>query len=218
MNVTRRSFLYGSAAAATLPLLGRAQAWQDTPKGESGLVTGKPKELRYTAIDGFLSKDQIRWHHESHYGGALKQFVTLDAEPVGDHRSRTAKANSVVLHELYFDTMTSKKSDPDKDTHSTLKKRFGSVDRWMEDFQTAALSCQGWAVLAHHPVNGRLYNIVTNSHEDGPIWFGVPLIVLDMYEHAYYLDFQSRKGDYVKGFVEHIDWIEIEQRLNACGR
>ena len=216
MNLSRRTFLYSAAAAAGAGFALPAEAVQDTPKSESGLVTGKPRKLKYAEVKGFLSKEQIRWHHDSHYGGALKKFVKLDDAVTGDHKSRVAKMNSVILHELYFDNMTAEKTDPQSDTNSALKKRFGSIDRWIEDFRAAALSSRGWAVLAYHPVNGRLYNIATDAHDDGPAWFGVPLVVVDMYEHAYYLDYQNKKKDYVNGFTGHVEWSEINRRLRAC--
>ena len=122
--------------------------------------------------------------------------------------------NSVILHELYFDGMSGKATDPEKDANAVLKKRFGSLDRWIEDFKAAALSSRGWAVLAYHPVNGKLYNIASDAHDEGPAWFGVPLVVLDMYEHSYYLDYQNQKGEYVKGFFGHVDWSETERRLH----
>ncbi len=217
MNRSRRSFLYGAAAAAGAGLAFPAWAKEKPPPppGESGIVTGKPRALRYEAVEGFLSKEQIGWHHDSHYGGALKKFVQLDADATGDHRLRTAKMNSVVLHELYFDNMAGKPSDPKSSANAALKKRFGSVDRWIADFRAAALSSRGWAVLAWHPVNGKLYNIATDAHDDGPAWFGVPLVVVDMYEHAYYLDFQNKKKDYVNGFTDHVDWAEVDRRVKA---
>lgn len=213
MMLSRRSMLYGAAAT-----LGAGQLRWTLPRGTSGLVTGKPVPLKYKAVDGFLSAEQIRWHHESHYAGALKTFVELEAKVVGDHKTRIAKANSTVLHELYFDTMTAAPPDPTADAAETLKKRFGSLDKWLDDFRAAALSCEGWAVLAYHPVNGRLYNIASDAHDEGPAWFGVPLVVCDMYEHAYYLDFQNRRADYVGGFAAHLDWNEIDARLKATSK
>lgn len=215
MELTRRTLLTGVAAAAWA---GPAAAFQDKPRTESGLLTGRPKALKYTELDGFLSAGQIRWHHESHYGGALRKFVALEKTITREKKTRVAKANSVVLHELYFDTMTSKKLDPAADLRGALKGRFGSLDRWIEDFRAGALSCKGWAVLAYHPVNRKLYNIASDAHDEGPLWFGVPLVVADMYEHAYYIDFQNRRPDYVAGFTEHLDWGEIERRLKACPR
>ena len=64
--------------------------------------------------------------------------------------------------------------------------------------------------------NGRLYNVVSDSHDDGPVWSGIPLAVVDTYEHAYYIDFQNRKADYVVTFTKHLDWNAIERRLRAC--
>lgn len=218
MTLSRRKLLYSTAAAigagCTLP----ARALQDTEQGKSGLITGTPRPLKYREVTGFLSENQIRWHHSSHYAGALKAFTKLDTEAVlGQHKTRLAKMNSVVLHELYFDNMSGTKTEPKNDTHAVLKKRFGSLDRWVEDFKAAALSCQGWAVLAYHPVNRKLYNIASDAHDEGPAWFGVPLIVVDMYEHSYYLDYQNKRADYVKGFMGHVDWTEMERRLHAGG-
>ncbi len=214
MKPTRRELLYGAASATGAGLLPASPLKEER---QSGLVTGKPKALRYTELSGFLSKEQISWHHDSHYGGALKKFTQLDAAVTGDHRSRIAKANSVILHELYFDNMTSTESTPTMSANEVIKARFGSVDRWIEDFRAAAMSSRGWAVLAWHPINGRLYNLATDSHADGPLWFGVPLVVVDMYEHSYYIDFQNKKTDYVDGFTEHLNWAEIDKRVRATG-
>ena len=219
MALSRRKLLYSAAAALGAGCAAPAQALGDTEGAKSGLVTGVPRPLKYRDVTGFLSEDQIRWHHSSHYSGALKAFVSLDkGEAPGKHKTRLSKMNSVVLHELYFDGMSGKGSDPGNDANAVLKKRFGSLDRWIEDFKSAALSCQGWAVLAYHPINGKLYNIASDAHDEGPAWFGVPLVVLDMYEHSYYIDFQNNKRDYVKGFFGHVDWSEIERRLHDTRR
>jgi len=212
MRSTRRELLYGAAGATGVGLLPATPLREDR---ESGLVTGKPKALTYTELSGFLSKEQVAWHHDSHYGGALKKFTQLDAAVTANHRSRIAKANSVILHELYFDNMTADDSDPTSAAKKAIADRFGSLDRWIDDFRAAAMSSRGWAVLAWHQINGRLYNLATDAHDDGPLWFGVPLVVLDMYEHSYYIDFQNRKADYVDGFTGHLNWIEIDRRVRA---
>lgn len=212
--MNRREFLGHSAVTgAALPFFRTAE--QDSGEERSGLITGKPRPTRYRTIKGFLSSEQVRWHHESHYGGALRAFNGLDADPTGRHRTRVAKANSVLLHELYFDNMSAKPGDPGRATNEALKGRFGSVERWIEDFRAAGRSCRGWAVLCWHPVNGKLYNVCSDSHDDGPVWSGVPLVVADVYEHSYYIDYQNRKGDYVDAFTDHVDWAEVERRVRA---
>ncbi len=82
MKPTRRDLLYGAASAAGAGLLPISAPQAE---GESGLVTGKPKALAYSELSGFLSKEQVSWHYDSHYGGALKKFTQLDATVTGDH-------------------------------------------------------------------------------------------------------------------------------------
>jgi len=212
MGPTRRELLGGTAAAAGMGLMpGRPNRGEH----ESGLVTGKPKALAYAELPGFLSREQITWHHDSHYGGALKKFAQLDGDIMGDHKARIAKANSVILHELYFDNMTSEDATPASATSELISGRFGSMESWLEDFRAAAMASRGWAMLAWHPLNGRIYNVSADGHADGPMCFGVPLVVLDMYEHSYYIDFQNKKADYVDGFTKHLNWSEIDRRVKA---
>jgi Fe-Mn family superoxide dismutase len=124
--------------------------------------------------------------------------------------------NSVLMHELYFENMSTKGGQPGEATEKEVRARFGSVEKWSEDFLAAAKAARGWAALMHHPINRKLYNVVTDSHDDGPAWLGVPLVVIDCYEHSYYLDYQDRKLAYVQAFATHINWDVVERRLRAC--
>ena len=76
----------------------------------------------------------------------------------------------------------------------------------------------GWAMLVKHPVNGKLYNVVSDEHAMGVLWMAMPIIVIDTYEHAFYIDYQNRKADYVEKFMAHIDWIEANSRFEASSR
>jgi Fe-Mn family superoxide dismutase len=67
-------------------------------------------------------------------------------------------------------------------------------------------------MLVLHPVNGKLYNLVSDEHAQGPLWMAVPLVVIDVYEHAFYIDYQNRKAEYVERFMDHIDWTEANAR------
>ena len=194
----------------------------------SGLVTGRPKPLKHASIPGFLSAAQIAPHHKAHYGGALRGYAAADArieESVKSGRSLDAaaygalkrainsKGNSVVLHELYFDGLAPKPPDPGADLRVALEKRFGSLDKWASDFIASARSAAGWAMLVKHPVNGKLYNVVSDEHATGVLWMALPLVVIDTYEHAFYIDYQNRKAEYVERFIDHIDWSEANRRF-----
>src|SRR5205085_1117860 len=130
-------------------------------------------------------------------------------------RLQSSRGNSVVLHELYFDGLAPKAADPPEAVRKAVEKRFGTLDKWAADFVATAKAAAGWAVLVVHPVNGRLYNVASDEHAQGPLWLSVPLVVIDTYEHAFYVDYQNRKADYVEKFVKFIDWSEADRRLRA---
>jgi superoxide dismutase, Fe-Mn family len=229
---TRRNFLFTStgAAAGSMMLPGLTEA-HDHEDAKSGLVTGNLKPLKHKAIPGFLSAEQIAPHHTAHYGGALKSFVGIDAkleesfqngtkiDPAAYEsmqKAKSSKGNSVVLHELYFDGLASKQPDPADGIRQVIQKRFGSLDKWMDDFVASAKLAAGWAILTFHPVNGRLYNVVSDEHAQGPLWLAKPLVVIDVYEHAFYIDYQNRKAEYVEKFMKFLDWEEADRRYQLA--
>jgi Fe-Mn family superoxide dismutase len=232
----RRTFLFTSSGAAAGTIL--APGLADAAEGEqfndaSGLVTGKPKPPRFKEVPGFLSAGQIAPHHSSHYGGALKAFAAAEAKfEEGFKKGQTidaaafdrlkqiqsSRGNSVVLHELYFDGLSLKATDPPDAVKAAVANRFGSVDRWAEDFVASAKAAAGWAMLVVHPVNGRLYNVVSDEHAQGPLWLAAPLVVIDTYEHAFYIDYQNRKAEYVEKFLNFVDWNEADRRFRQVVR
>jgi Fe-Mn family superoxide dismutase len=237
-DTNRRSFLFASSGAAAGSLLvpGLLEA-QEKPEAiqsafaTSGLVTGQLKPLKHTEIPGFLSAAQIAPHHTAHYGGALKAVIAADAKLEEATKSGTAgnpnefahlkrlinsRGNSVVLHESYFDGLSLKTIDPPKEIKAAIEQRFGSLDKWSNDFIASAKEAAGWAMLVKHPVNGKLYNIVSDEHAMGVLWMAKPLVVIDTYEHAFYIDYQNRKAEYIEKFMSHIDWQEASVRHQSA--
>lgn len=146
--LNRRTFLFASSGAAAgsllVPGFAGAEDGNPSPYAGSGLVTGKPKALRHKEVPGFLSAAQISPHHTAHYGGALKAFVGVEAQFEEQFAKGTAvdaaaferlkqlqssRGNSVVLHELYFDGLALKATDPPEGVKTAVEKRFGSVDK-----------------------------------------------------------------------------------------
>jgi Fe-Mn family superoxide dismutase len=194
---------------------------------ESGLVTGKMKPLKYEEIPGLLTKEQVTPHYQAHYGGALKRFTAIEqqldklyegSEPLASdayifiHKDKLNRMNSVLLHELYFDGLTPQPGEPAEDIRSALAKRFGSLERWTDDFKACCQAANGWGILARDMVNGRLYNVSSDLHEVGVLWLGQPLVVCDVYEHAFYVDYENRKQEYIQKFVQFLDWEEVDRR------
>jgi Fe-Mn family superoxide dismutase len=160
----------------------------------------------------------------------LKAFTSIDAkfedsflkgiaiDPMAFEtmqRQKSSRGNSVVLHEMYFDGLAVDRSDPEDALRKTIEKRFGSLETWSADFVASAKAAAGWAMLVQHPVNGKLYNVVSDEHAIGPLWLAMPLVVIDVYEHAFYIDYQNKKADYIDKFMQHIDWTEAGKRFKA---
>lgn len=230
-TISRRNFFFVSSGAAAgsflVPGLSEGAEGEKLDFSNSGLVTGNLKTLKLKEIPGFLSAQQIAPHHTAHYGGALKAFVSIDAkfeesfqkgttvDPAAFEtmqRQKSSRGNSVILHEMYFDGLALKAPDPVVDVRKAIEKRFGSLEKWTVDFIASAKAAAGWAMLVHHPVNGRLYNVVSDEHAMGPLWLAMPLVVIDVYEHAFYIDYQNKKAEYVEKFMQHVDWTEANRR------
>jgi Fe-Mn family superoxide dismutase len=233
-TLSRRNFFFASSGAAAgsllVPGLADAAEVEKLDFSTSGLTTGNPKPLKHKEIPGFLSAQQIAPHHTAHYGGALKTFVSIDAKFKDSFQKGTAidpqafetmqkqkssRGNSVILHEMYFDGLALKATDPAEPIRKAIEKRFGSLEKWSADFIASAKTAAGWAMLVQHPVNGRLYNVVSDEHASGPLWLAMPLVVIDVYEHAFYIDYQNKKADYIEKFMQHVDWTEANRRFQV---
>ena len=232
---TRRNFIFASsgAAAGALTVAGLLEAAEtsgtsDLDYSHSGLVTGQLKPLKLKEIPGFLSAAQIAPHHSAHYGGALKAIVAADSKLEESMKNGTptdpaafahlkrlinSRGNSVILHECYFDGLSTTELKPSDNLRSAIESRFGSMAKWADDFIASAKEAAGWAMLVRHPVNKMLYNIVSDEHAMGVLWMAMPIVVIDTYEHAYYVDYQNRKAEYIEKFMSHIDWQEAERRF-----
>ena len=232
--MNRRNFLFTSSGATAgsllVPGMADADEGDKSPYAGSGLITGTPKPLRHKEVPGFLSAAQIAPHHTAHYGGALKAFTGAEAkfeenftkgtaiDPAAFERLKqiqSSRGDSVILHELYFDGLALKATELAEAIRKAIEKRFGSVDKWATDFVASGKAAAGWAMLVVHPVNGRLYNVVSDEHAQGPLWLAVPLVVIDTYEHAFYIDYQNKKADYIEKFMQYVDWTEANRRFQA---
>ncbi|MBI3818257.1 MAG: superoxide dismutase [Planctomycetes bacterium] len=224
-DLGRREFVAGAVGLGIAPFVMNMK--NPSLQDGVGFAFRKPKPLGYEEIPGFLSKAQLAAHHTAHYGGALKSLVQIEQELESANRKaananysqyralrreQSLTMNSVFLHEIYFDGMTPKPADAPERIRKVLVDRFGTFERWIEDFTACAAAARGWAILGMSAGDGKLYNIVEDSHDAGLPWATLPLVVCDVYEHAYYIDYQSKKASYVDGFVKHIHWTEIDAR------
>ena len=124
--------------------------------------------------------------------------------------------NGMRLHEYYFGNMIkgSKTLDKASKIAKKIAEDFGNYEAWEVDFKASgAMRGIGWVVLYFDPQTKRLFNVWINEHDLGHLAGGIPLLVMDVFEHAYMLDYGTNKAEYIKTFFDNIDWSEVEKRL-----
>ncbi|MBP7992598.1 MAG: superoxide dismutase [Candidatus Magasanikbacteria bacterium] len=126
--------------------------------------------------------------------------------------------NGMRLHEYYFEAMTKEAAPAGLDAHSTLAQKiateFGSLELWEKDFKAvAAMRGIGWAILAYDAAGDRLFNVWINEHDVGHLAGAKPILVMDVFEHAYMLDYGVKRADYISAYWKIIDWNVVQNRF-----
>jgi len=233
MNANRRNVLLAGGLGVLAATGARAQAAATkpglpgggTPLGKHQIVPlpFDPKKLRG------LSERLLTSHHENNYGGALKSLNKVEEELarttkespgflVSGLRERELQfTNSVILHEHYFANLGGS-GKPGGGIERALAQGFGSFARFEELFRAAGMSLaggSGWAVLAFNFQSGDLRIAWSGNHTQA-LSFGAPLLVLDMYEHAYHLDFGAAAAKYLEAFWGNVDWATVDRRYDRA--
>ncbi len=126
--------------------------------------------------------------------------------------------NGMRLHEYYFGNMTNSDTKPDRDSKFFKKviEDFGSYENWEKDFKANGMMRGiGWVILYYDPIAGKLLNTWVNEHDVGHLSGAVPILVMDVFEHAYMIDYGLKKADYIEAFFKAIDWIVVINRFNT---
>ena len=185
----------------------------------------KPIFCRPWTLNGFSLK-LIESHYENNYGGALRrlnaiteQLQSLDYAKTPNYvvnglkREELVALNSTLLHELYFACLGGD-GQPTKAMSEALARDFGSLNRWRDEVRAmgnALSGGSGWIVLTWLPRDGRLMNQYASEHSQA-LAGGIPILALDMYEHAYHIDFGANAKAYVDAFMRNIDWQAVQER------
>lgn len=174
-----------------------------------------------------LSEKLVRSHHQNNYGSAVRRLNAIHAElgktPFatapgfvlnGLKREELIATNSMLLHELLFACLGGS-SDPMVPAMAlALATSFGSVERWREEFVAMGKALgggSGWVLLTFSPRDGSLVNSWASDHTQ-TVASGVPILALDMYEHAYQMDFGVNAGAWVDAFMANINWAAVYAR------
>ncbi|HSU72459.1 MAG TPA: Fe-Mn family superoxide dismutase [Candidatus Binatia bacterium] len=189
------------------------------------------KPLKYKSLPGFSEK-MLSEHHDVLYAGYCKkvdeirqklQNVDLSTANAtySDLRElkleETFAVNGVRMHETYFDNLGGKGGKASGHVLKLIEQDFGSYEKWEAQFKAMGLCTRGWVVLAFDWLEMKLHNYLCDAHNHGGIWNCTPLLILDMYEHAFFLDYGTTKKQYVESFFKNIDWAHSNVLIKNLG-
>ncbi len=181
--------------------------------------------------DGF--SNQLLTNHFTLYNGyvtntnkLMEEFVELEKQgKSGTPQFAELKRrfgwefNGMRLHELYFGNMAKGGSALGKSTKLSAKitEAFGSFENWEKAFRsTGAMRGIGWVILYSDPMGGQLFNTWINEHDGGHLAAAVPLLVMDVFEHAFMTDYGLKRADYIEAFFKAISWTAVQKRFEAA--
>jgi Fe-Mn family superoxide dismutase len=227
MEIDRRSALAAGLVAGMAALPGTAAAQATTPAPVPAF-TPRPLPFDAAAVPG-LSAKLLTSHHDINYGGAVKRLGAIKAEfsaldPAkapgftinGLKREELIAWNSMILHEIYFAGLGGAASRPAAALASAVERDFGSHARWAAEFTgmgKALAGGSGWVLLTWSERDGRLTNQWAADHTM-TLAGGTPLIALDMYEHAYAIDYGAKAADYVDAYMKVVNWDAASRRFD----
>jgi Fe-Mn family superoxide dismutase len=181
-------------------------------------ISDRTLEMHFALYEGYVKATN---ELNEHISGFLRDGK-VDQEEMPAYSELTRRLgfefNGMVLHEYYFGNLKREGSDH-PDQHSSFAQAtedsYGSFERWKSAFSSVGmLRGVGWAICYLNPSNGQLSNQWISLHEHGNVSGFVPVLVMDLWEHAYLLDYKpSERKAYIEAFFSNIDWKAVEQRL-----
>lgn len=190
-----------------------------------------PLPYAYDALEPHISKEILELHHDKHHAGYVKGLNAAEeklaaARASGDmaavkHLSRELgfHGSGHILHSIYWTNMSPNGGGaPTGDVAAEIDKAFGNFDAFKAQLSAAANSVEGsgWGLCVYNRETKQLEILATEKHQDQAQWGSVPILVIDEWEHAYYLQYQNRRPDYTAAFWNVVNWEDVNARLAAA--
>jgi len=182
----------------------------------------------YDALEPYYDEETLRLHHGKHHQSYVDGLNKAEAQ-LAEARSRSDyglvkhwlkeiafHGSGHILHTLFFENLApAGQSSPGPKISSQVEQDFGSFDEFKKMFSAAAAAVEGsgWALLCYNPLFKKLEILQAEKHQNLTQWGVIPLLVVDVWEHAYYLKYQNRRADYIAAGWNIVNWNIIEERL-----
>ncbi|WP_010295789.1 superoxide dismutase [Clostridium senegalense] len=169
-------------------------------------------EEHYKLYVGYVNKLNEIWsvpYMSNDFTGSNPTYSKMRSLKLGE----TYALNGVKLHELYFENMTNGNNNPSGVLLNAIENQFSSYENFISYFTNVGLAVRGWVILCIDPIDNRLHIIGSDLHDQGAVWLSYPILVMDVYEHAYFMDFGTDKAKYMDTFIKNVNWDVLNERL-----
>jgi Fe-Mn family superoxide dismutase len=185
-------------------------------------ITARELKPALFELDG-ISREAVEAHYKLYEGYVSKRNEILGklaevdlsagnqvySEVRGLKVELSFAIGGVKNHEIYFEHLGGEGGDPTGLIGDLIERDFGSVDDWRVDLKATGMAGRGWAWTAYDWDEGRLFNYIGDAQNTFPIWNATPLVALDVYEHAYFLDYRTDRASYIDAFFNNLDWTTV---------
>lgn len=189
-----------------------------------------PLPYNKTFLEPYMDEETVYLHHTFHHGGAVKAAnndVQMIQKSMNDNNMETIDYwtkklsyhfSSHILHSIFWTNLTNKKNDPKGELLKRIEKDFGNYDKLKMYLAKTSkdIDGNGWGILGFQPYSNKLTVLQCENHEKLTQWGVIPLLVLDVWEHAYYLKYKNKRADFVDTMFQIINWDNVSERLNTA--
>lgn len=169
-------------------------------------------QQHYKLYEGYVDKLNAIWNttkNSMFFSNSNTSYSKMRSLKLGE----TFVLNGVKLHELYFENICGNKGHPSKSLLELINKTYISYENFLDYFKNVALSMRGWVILSIDSLDNSLHIIGSDAHDIGAVWNSYPLLVMDVYEHAYMIDFGIDRKKYIDTFIKNINWDVVNMRF-----
>jgi Fe-Mn family superoxide dismutase len=185
-------------------------------------ITARELKPALFELDG-ISREAVEAHYKLYQGYVAKRneilgkLASVDLSSANQVYSElrglkvelSFAVGGIKNHEIYFEHLGGDGGDPNGAAAALIKRDFGSVADWRADLKATGLAGRGWGWTAYDWDEGRLFNYIGDAQNTFPIWNATPLVALDVYEHAYFLDYGTDRASYIDAFFGNLDWTTV---------
>ena len=197
---------------------------------ENGNFIHPPLPYNTDYLEPFMDAETLHLHHTFHHGGAvkgankdiemIKKVMNSEDLTLADHWTKKLSfhLSSHILHSIFWTNLANKKSQPTGDLLKRIEKDFGSTNKMQGMIAKISKSIEGsgWGMLAYQPYSDNLVVLQCENHQKLTVWGAIPLLVIDVWEHAYYLKYKNKRGDFVDALMNIINWDNVAQRYDIA--